>query len=64
MPDTKTDIAKPSRTFPTNDDMLLWEAMSPAEQLAAIEHDEDAGFQSGIAPYETLDERLKRVRNL
>jgi hypothetical protein len=49
---TKTDISKinfSSRVFPAAEDMALWDSLSPAEQRAVIERDEEAGFQSGIA---------------
>ncbi len=66
MNDTsKTDISKiafSSRVFPTADDMALWESLSAAEQRAIVERDEEAGFRSGAADPETLEDRLARVR--
>lgn len=51
-----------SSVFPTDQDMRLWHSLSPEEQLAVIVRDEEAGFVSGIARDETLEERLVRVR--
>lgn len=51
-----------STVFPTDEDMKLWNSLSPEEQRAVIERDEEAAFQSGIAKKETLEERLARVR--
>lgn len=51
-----------STVFPSADDMKLWNSLSPAEQRAVIERDEEAGFQSDIAKKETLEDRLARVR--
>jgi hypothetical protein len=62
---TKADISKiefSSRVFPAAEDMALWDSLSPAEQRAVIERDEEAGFHSGIAEPETLKQRLQRVR--
>ncbi|ESQ75139.1 hypothetical protein ABAC402_10750 [Asticcacaulis sp. AC402] len=44
--------------------MALWQSLSPAQQFEVIARDEEAGFQSGIAPQETMAERLARVRRL
>jgi len=62
MSDTKIDIDVTSKVFPTQEDMAQWNALSPAEQRAFIESNEEAGFQSGVALVETLEERLARVR--
>jgi len=51
-----------SRVFPTADDMAVWNSLSAAEQRALIERDEEAGFLSGTAEPETLEDRLARVR--
>ncbi len=58
----KTDIEFTSKAFPTASDVAQWDALSPAEQREFIENSEQAGFESGIAPAETLAERLARVR--
>lgn len=65
MSDTKIDTAEmrfASRAFPTREEMVRWNALSPEEQRAIIERDEEAGFQSGIAAHESLEDRLARVR--
>lgn len=66
MNDTiKTDMSKTvlsSRVFPAAEDMALWQSLSAAEQRAVIERDEEAGFRSGAAEPETLQDRLARVR--
>lgn len=62
MSDTKTDIEITSKAFPTSADMARWNALSPADQRTFIEDSEEAGFQSGLAPSETLMERITRVR--
>lgn len=65
MADTTPHIENPqftSRAFPTAEDMTLWQSLSPAAQLEVIERDEEAGFQSGVAPHESLADRLARVR--
>ena len=66
MSDTKTDdisgIAFSSTVFPNAEDMALWDSLSDGEKRAVIARDEEQGFQSGIAPKESLEERLSRVR--
>lgn len=62
MSDTKTDIEFTSKVFPSAGDIARWEALSPAEQRDFIESSEQTGFESGIAPTETLKARLARVR--
>lgn len=62
MSDTKTDIEFTSKAFPTASDMARWDVLSPAEQREFIENSEQAGFESGVAPAETLADRLARVR--
>ena len=62
MSDTKTDIKITSKAFPTAADMAAWNGLSPAEKRTFIEESEEAGFQSGVAPSETLTDRLARVR--
>ncbi len=51
-----------SKAFPTEADMKLWNSLDPAEQRVIIAQSEQAGFDSGIAPDESLEQRLKRVR--
>lgn len=55
-------ISFTSTVFPTDEDMRLWRSLSPAERAAVIARDEEAGFRSGAAEAESLDDRLKRVR--
>lgn len=62
MSETKTDLEFTSKAFPTTADMARWDALSPAEQREFIEHSEQAGFESGVAPAESLADRLARVR--
>lgn len=65
MSDVKTDISRllfASSAFPTDEDMALWNSLTPAEKHAVVLRDEEAGFQSGVAKAETLNERLARVR--
>lgn len=51
-----------SQAFPTAEDMKLWESLDAATQRAITIRDEQEGFESGVAPVETLEERLARVR--
>lgn len=59
---TASTVAFSSKVFPTADDMKLWDSLSDAEKHAIVERDEEAGFQSGIAKPESLEDRLARVR--
>jgi hypothetical protein len=60
MSDAKTiDVSRvvfASTTFPTPEDKALWESLTPAERLAVIQRDEDAGFKSGVAGNASLQE--------
>jgi len=62
MSDTKHDLARIFKVFPSASDMALWDVLSPAEKRAFIERSEQAGFESGMAPDETIAQRLARVR--
>ncbi len=65
MSDTQINLAKikfSSTVFPTAADIKLWDALSPEEQQAVIVAAEEAGFQSGLAPAESIAQRLARVR--
>ena len=62
MSETKTDTDFTSKVFPSVDDMARWNALSSAEQREFIESSEQAGFESGVAPSESLSDRLARVR--
>lgn len=56
-------IAKLSSTvFPTAEDRALWESLSPAERLAIVTRDEDAGARSGVARNASLHEILADLR--
>jgi hypothetical protein len=65
MSDEKTidisGIAFSSTVFPTPEDRALWESLTPAERLAIIEHDEEAGFRSGVARNASMHELLAEV---
>lgn len=50
-----------STVFPSREDKALWEVLSPAERLALIERDEEAGFQSGVAQHASMHELLAEV---
>lgn len=59
------DISKinfSSTVFPTAADQTLWSSLSDKQRLAIIERDEEAAFHSGVAPPETKEEILARVR--
>lgn len=66
MSERKTDnisaIAFSSTVFPTSEDAAVWDSLSDVQKRAVIARDEEQGFQSGIAPKESLEERLARVR--
>lgn len=66
MKDTKTvdvsDIKFASTAFPTDEDMKLWDSLTPEQREAVIIEAEEKGFRSGIAPDESVEERLARVR--
>jgi hypothetical protein len=55
-------LKPPLHVFPDAQEMAQWNALTPVEQLACIERDEEAGFQSGEVAPETLEQRLARVR--
>jgi hypothetical protein len=59
---TASRLVSPVQVFPDVQDMAQWSALTPAEQRACIERDEEEGFQSGEAAPETLEQRLARVR--
>ena len=52
-----------STVFPTAEDKKLWGSLTPAQRLAVIERDEDAGARSGMAQDASLDEIMAGVRN-
>ena len=66
MSETKTidvsHVTFASTAFPTPEDKALWESLTPAECLAIIERDEEAGFKSGVAGHASLQEILAEVR--
>ena len=65
MSDTQTDVSKikfSSTVFPTAADRKLWDSLGPEDRQAVIIAAEEAGFQSGVAPAESVAERLARVR--
>ena len=66
MTDTKSiDVSHinfTSTAFPTEEDMKLWNNLTPEQREAVVIEAEEKGFQSGIAPDESAEERLARVR--
>ena len=65
MPETKTDISNvrfSSTVFPTDEDMKLWDSLSPEEQHAAIRRDLDEAEASGRAAPESMEAMIQRVR--
>jgi len=65
MSEVEADISRirfSSSAFPTDEDLALWNSLTPAERRAVVRRDEEAGFASGQAPRESLEERLARVR--
>lgn len=61
---TNVGQERPTQVFPDAQEMAQWGALTPAEQRARIEREEEEGFQSGEAIPETLEQRLARVRAL
>ncbi len=61
-----SDVATTASLIPTQvpdaRETAQWDALTPAEQRARIEREEEEGFQSGEAAPETLEQRLARVR--
>jgi hypothetical protein len=51
-----------SSAFPTPEDRALWESLTPAQRLAVVERDEEAGFRSGVAQNASLREMLAEIR--
>ena len=51
-----------STVFPSPEDRALWKSLTPAERLAVIERDEEAGFRSGVARHASMHEILAEVR--
>jgi hypothetical protein len=65
MQDTKTVVSNvhfSSTVFPTEEDMTLWDSLSPEEQRAVVERDLDAAEASGIAAPESMEQMIQRVR--
>ncbi len=66
MTETKTidisNIKFHSTVFPTAEDRELWNRLTDEQRLAIIERDEEEAFQSGVAPHESKEEILARVR--
>lgn len=58
---TPTHTATAVAAFPSAQDVVAWQALSPAEKFAIVEADEEAGFRSGVAPKETAAEHIARV---
>lgn len=66
MSDTKavdiSGVVFSSTVFPSSEDRALWESLTPAQRLAVIERDEEAGFRSGVARNASMHEILAEVR--
>lgn len=52
-----------STVFPTPEDRVLWESLTPAQRLAIVERDEEAGFRSGAARNASKSELLAEIRS-
>ncbi len=52
-----------SSVFPTPEDRALWESLTPAERLAIVERDEEAGFRSGAALCAAQSSRRITIKN-
>ena len=57
-----SEIKFSSTVFPSEEDMKLWSALSAEEKRAVIARDLDAAEASGIAPVETAQQIIERVR--
>ena len=55
-------VSLSSLVFPTKHDMAVWNELTPAQREAFIVETEARGAKSGIAPEESLEARLARVR--
>jgi hypothetical protein len=65
MQNTKIDVSNvhfSSTVFPTDEDMKLWDSLSPDEQRAVVERDLHAAEASGIAAPESMEQLIQRVR--
>ena len=65
MQNTKIDVSKvhfSSTVFPTDEDMKLWDSLSPEEQRAVIERDLDEAEASGVSAPESMEQMIQRVR--
>ena len=57
-----SEIKFSSTVFPSEEDMKLWSELSAEEQRVVIARDLDAAEASGIAPVETAQQIIERVR--
>lgn len=66
MADSKTmDVSQirfTSTTFPSAEDMTLWNSLSADEQRAVVRRDLDAAEAGGVAEVETAGAIIRRVR--
>lgn len=64
MNDTKTidvsHIKFSSTVNPTEEDMKLWESLSPEEQRAVARRDLDEAEASGIVEHQSIDQTISR----
>ncbi len=51
-----------STVFPSPEDRALWESLTPAQRLALITRDEEAGFRSGVARNASMREIFAEVQ--
>ena len=59
-----SEIKFSSTVFPSEEDMKLWSELGAEKQRAIIARDLDAAEASGIAPAETAQQIIERVRSL
>jgi hypothetical protein len=66
MSATKTEdishIRFSSTVFPTAEDKVLWESLTPEQRLAVLRRDEQAGFESGATDHASMAEILAEAR--
>lgn len=60
---TLPDLSISSSVFPTAEDKAMWTGLSDDQRHAIILHDEQSGFESGIASNSDLQDLLTEVRS-
>ena len=65
MTDTKTidvsHIKFTSSVFPTDEDVKLWDSLTPEEQEAFLLQEEEAAYRSGVAKNASKEEIMAEV---